>query len=81
MKTYHSEAFSHFKKSIDVFREIKANNDLALAYASLGRLYKQQGNKNHACEYFKKALAIFEQLGTLLEPDKIREDLVGLHES
>jgi tetratricopeptide (TPR) repeat protein len=81
MKTYHSEAFSHFKKSIDVLREIKANNELALAYAGLGRLYKQQGNKNHAREYLKKALAIFEQLGTLLEPDKIREDLVGLHET
>ena len=71
-------ASSHFKKSIAIFKEIKAENELALAYAGYGRFHKKQGVMALAREYFTKALEIFERLGTLIEPDKVREELAGL---
>jgi len=72
------QAVSHFEKSIAILREIKAENELALAYAGYGRLQNQQGKVGQAREYLTKALEIFEQLGTLIEPDKIREELAKL---
>jgi tetratricopeptide (TPR) repeat protein len=63
-----------------VLQEIKAKNELALAYAGYGRLHKQQGEIARAQEYLTKALEIFERLGTLIEPDKVREELAELPE-
>jgi len=68
-------AAPYFEKSIAIFQEIKAENELALAYAGYGRLYKQQGNIAQARDYLTQALEIFERLGTLTEPDKIRAEL------
>jgi class 3 adenylate cyclase len=73
-------AAPHFEQSITMFREIKAENELALAYADYGRLYKQQGEIMQARKYLKQALEIFERLGTLTEPDKVRVELAGLVE-
>jgi len=75
LKTNPDEALSHFEKSIAINKEIKAANDLALAYSGMGRFHKQQGNTEQAREYLTKALEIFERLGTLIEPDKVREEL------
>jgi predicted amidophosphoribosyltransferase len=41
-------------------------------------LHKQQGNTEQARECLTKALEIFERLGTLIEPDKVREELADL---
>jgi class 3 adenylate cyclase/tetratricopeptide (TPR) repeat protein len=73
-----TKAAHHFEKSIAIFREIKAENELALAYVSYGRIHKQQKQTAQAREYLMKALEIFERLGTLIEPDRVREDLAGL---
>jgi tetratricopeptide (TPR) repeat protein len=81
LKTNPTQAASHFEKSIAIFRDIKAENELALAYAGHGRLHKQQGEIAQAREYLTKALEIFEGLGTLIEPDKVREELTGLREN
>jgi class 3 adenylate cyclase/tetratricopeptide (TPR) repeat protein len=70
----------HFEKSIDVLREINAENHLALAYAGYGQLHKQRGNMERAREYLAKALEIFERLGTLIEPDNVRKELAELPE-
>ena len=70
----------HFKKSIELLREIKAENHLALAYAGYGQLHTRRGNMTRAREYLTKALDIFERLGTLIEPDKVREQLAELPE-
>ena len=78
LETNLKQAAPHFEKSMAVFREIKAENDLALAYASYGRFHKRQGNVVKAREYLTKALEIFERLGTLMEPDKVREVLAQL---
>jgi len=44
----------------------------------MGRFHKQQGNVEQAREYLTKALEIFERLGTLIEPDKVKKALAEL---
>ncbi len=80
LKTNPAQAAAHFKKSIAILREIKAENELALVYAGYGRLHRQKGQIAQAQEYLTKALEIFERLGTLIEPDKVREALAELPE-
>ena len=65
----------HFQHSIAILREVGARNELALSFASYGRFHKQQQNIDQAREYLTKALETFEQLGTMIEPDKARKDL------
>jgi tetratricopeptide (TPR) repeat protein len=79
-KTKPAQAESHFEKSIAIFQEIKAENDLALVYAGYGRLHQQKGQIKEARDYLSKALDIFERLGTLNEPEKIKEILAELTE-
>jgi len=78
LKTEPSQATPLFEKAISIFREIRAENELALAYSGMGRFHKQQGNTEHARKYLTDALEIFERLGTLLEPDKVRKELADL---
>jgi class 3 adenylate cyclase/tetratricopeptide (TPR) repeat protein len=78
LKNNPGQAAFHFEKSMAVLKEIKAENELALAYAGYGRLHKQQGQIEDARDYLTKALEIFERLGTLNEPDKVREELAEL---
>jgi tetratricopeptide (TPR) repeat protein len=67
-----------FKQAISTFQELGTENDLALAYSGMGRFHKQQGNADKAREYLTKALEIFERLGTLIEPDTVRQQLAEL---
>ena len=71
-------AAPYYERAISVAQEIKAENDLALAYSGMGRYHKLQGNTEQAREYLTEALEIFERLGTLIEPDKVRRELVEL---
>jgi len=80
LKTNPAQAVPHFEKSISILREIKAENELALAYAGYGQYHKQKGQIAQAREYLTNALEIFERLGTLIEPDRVREELAGLPE-
>jgi tetratricopeptide (TPR) repeat protein len=80
VKNNPAQAVFHLEKSIAIFQEIKAENQLAMAYTGYGRLHKKQGETVRAREYLTKALKIFERLGTLTEPDKVREELAGLRE-
>jgi tetratricopeptide (TPR) repeat protein len=73
-----AESRTHFEKAISIFQEIKAENELALAYSGMGRYHKQEGNTEQAREYLTKALEGFERLGTLIEPDKVRKELAEL---
>jgi hypothetical protein len=56
----------------------EAENFLAQAHAGYGRLQEQQGNKEKARKRLTDALKILERLGTLIEPDKVREELPEL---
>ena len=80
LKANTAQALEHFEKSIAVLQEIKAENELALAYAGYGRLQKQQGQFAQARDLLRRALEIFERLGTLIEPGKIRKELAELPE-
>ena len=73
-----AQAALYFGKSIAVLQKIRAENELAHTYAGYGRLHKQQNKIDQAREYLRMALEIFERLGTLLEPDKVKETLVKL---
>jgi class 3 adenylate cyclase/tetratricopeptide (TPR) repeat protein len=64
------KAKKHIEDSITIFRKIGAKNELAKSYFSLGRLYKEKGEKTKAKKYVTQALTIFEKLGTLHEPEK-----------
>jgi class 3 adenylate cyclase/tetratricopeptide (TPR) repeat protein len=78
LETDPTQAILHFEKSINLFRECKAQSDLALAYSGLGRYHKQQGNMEQAGKYLTQALEIFERLDTLIEPEKVRKELAEL---
>ncbi len=78
LKTGPTQAAPHFEKSIAIFQEIKAENELAMAYAGYGRLHKKQGKNGRAREYLTKALEIFERLETPIEPENVREILAEL---
>jgi len=78
LKTNFSKALPHIEKSISIFKEVKAEDDLARAYADYGRFYKKQGNTSQAREYLTNALEIFERLRMLIWPDKVREELSSL---
>jgi tetratricopeptide (TPR) repeat protein len=73
-----SQASTHLEKCITIFKETKAENMLAKAYAAFGRLYKKQGDVVQAREYLTKALEIFTRLGTLIDPDKVKKELADL---
>jgi class 3 adenylate cyclase/tetratricopeptide (TPR) repeat protein len=81
LKNNPDQAAPHFEKSIAIFQEIKAENELAMAYAGYGRLLKEQGEIARAREFLTNALEIFDRLGTLIAPDKVREILAELPEA
>ncbi len=78
LKTKPREAERYFEKAIPIFKEIKADNFLALAYSGMGRYQKKQGNMEQARKYLTDALEIFERLGTVIEPDKVKKQLAEL---
>jgi class 3 adenylate cyclase/tetratricopeptide (TPR) repeat protein len=55
------KAEDHFKKSIEVSKEIGAKGVLGNAYFNLGLLYKVRGKKDQARESISKAVQFFEQ--------------------
>jgi tetratricopeptide (TPR) repeat protein len=71
-------AAPHFLQSISVLQEIGAENELARAYAGYGRLLARQGHRDEARRHLVRALDIFERLGTLIEPEGVREALAEL---
>ena len=73
-------AAPHFDHSLAILQEIEAENELALAYASYGRLHHQQGNVAKSRECLTRAIEIFERLGTSIEPDRLRRALAEVSE-
>ena len=41
----------------------------------MSRLHKHQGSQENAPKYLTDALEIFERLGSLIEPDRLRKEL------
>jgi tetratricopeptide (TPR) repeat protein len=80
LETDPSRAESRFNKSLDIFKEIEAKNELAKTYHGLGLLFKHQGQITRAREYFKEALDIFDLIGISKESEKIKNELATLPE-
>jgi tetratricopeptide (TPR) repeat protein len=80
LHTNPAEADSHFQHSIAMLQQINAENELALAYAGYGQRHAQGGNLSQARTYLGQALDIFERLGTLAEPEQVRQALAALPE-
>ncbi len=51
---------------------------MAPACSGMGRLHKLRGEYAEARMYLSDALGIFERLGTLIDPDKVRKELAEL---
>ena len=69
-------AESNFRKSFILAGEINSQVDLADASYNLGLLYKKQGRKNLAREYWRKAQEIFR----IIEPERVGEIRTQLQE-
>jgi tetratricopeptide (TPR) repeat protein len=72
-------ARSHFERSVALLTETNAQPELALTCASYGRFLGRQGDTGGARRYFEQAFEISERLGTLTEPDRLRQELAQLH--
>ena len=70
-----AQAASYFERSIATLHEINAEPELALAYAGYGRFHAQRGDVTQARSYLHQALAIFERLGIMREPERVRRVL------
>jgi predicted ATPase len=75
LETNPADATLHFEEAISMFRELKAEPSLAHSYRGYGRLHKLQGRNAEARECLTQALEIFERLGCLIHPDKVRKEL------
>ena len=76
-----AQAALHFERSIATLHEINAEPELALAYAGYGRLHVQQGDATQARAYLGRALEIFERLGMMREPERVKKVLADLPEA
>jgi tetratricopeptide (TPR) repeat protein len=77
-KTEFKNAKNYIEDSIRILKKVGAKNELAKSYLSLGRIYKEKGEKDKAKKYVTQALHVFEKLGTLHEPEKARQVLKDL---
>jgi class 3 adenylate cyclase/tetratricopeptide (TPR) repeat protein len=66
------------REGFSELRRIRADNELARSLATLARLEQQSGNAEAAKAAMEEALAIFERLGTLEEPERARTFLQNL---
>ena len=71
-------AQGHFERAMQGFERSRAENELALAWAGYGRLQARLGRPAQARQYFGKALAIFERLGTMNQPERVRAEIAAL---
>lgn len=67
------QAESLFKRSIGIFRAIRAENEMAMSMIEYGWLCKSQKNDVMAHDFFQQAIDIFDRLGTRFDKNNIRE--------
>ena len=68
----------HLETASMVLEEIGARNELAKALAARGEVLQATGDVAGARQMWERALAIFEELGTLDEPPRVRAALAAL---
>ena len=73
-----TKAEEHFKKAIQVSKEIGAKGILAQAYLDLGLLHKAKGRKEQARECLTESVQIFEQYEAEAHLKQAKETLASL---
>lgn len=71
------KAEDHFKKAIEVAREIRANTILGQTLLDLGFLYKARGKIDKAGECLNEAVQILEQCGSEIFLKQAKEELAS----
>jgi tetratricopeptide (TPR) repeat protein len=74
-------AETRVERAIGILEPIGAQNELAKALVDQAELRRLAGDLPRAREGLERALAIFESLGTLHEPKRVRAMLGALHAS
>ena len=74
-------AEAHVERAIGILERVGAQNELAKALVDHAELCRLTGDLPSARERLERALAIFESLGTLHEPKRVRAKLGALHAS
>ena len=68
----------HFRKSMEIVKDIGANSLLARTYLDCGLLYKAKKRSEKAREYISKAIEIFEQCEAEIYLKQAKEELAAL---
>jgi len=71
-------AARHLEVALDAFRRSGARNHQARTLVGLAALRRGQGQVPGALAALEESLAIFEEIGTLDEPARVRDALAGL---
>jgi tetratricopeptide (TPR) repeat protein len=66
----------HYLKSVEIYKNLNDQYELANLYYNLAYVYKNQGNYEMAVEYFKKSILLIEK--TALTPNEINIMYNGL---
>jgi len=72
------KAEDHFKRAIEVAKEVSSKSWMAMAYFDLGRLHKAKKRNDQARECISKAIELFEQCEAAVYLKQAREALTTL---
>ncbi len=72
------EALRQLEPAIELLRRTGSDNELALALGALGRTQRVLGKEETARANIDEAIAILDRLGTLEEPDRLRQEREAL---
>jgi predicted ATPase len=70
-------AINHFERSLTILTDCDAKPELALAYLAYGRLYTQLGRAGEARDCVRRALELFDRMGSAIEQN-LRTEFAGL---
>lgn len=73
-----TQAKVHLDVAVSILSDIGARDDLAKAFVAQGGLAQASGDRDAARRHLERALGIFEELGTLDAPHRVRLALANL---
>jgi class 3 adenylate cyclase/tetratricopeptide (TPR) repeat protein len=72
------KAKHYLELALDAARRSRSQNELGLTLAAYGRLLWKLGERATARQHLREAADLLEALGTMIEPDRIRQELQSL---
>jgi class 3 adenylate cyclase/tetratricopeptide (TPR) repeat protein len=70
-------AIRHFERSLTLLTESNAKPELGLSYLACGRLHARLGRAGEARDCIRRALELFDCMGSVIEPN-LRTEFAGL---